>query len=137
MNKYMFTLLVAGVALVFASLLATDVEAGAMGAKAVAQMTPAQKDSALKAIVPVPNPTNVREENVTFLNAPQGAQVRIYTIGGTYVRTYVHDEAEQQKTPYPVWDLTSDTNQKVATGMYVYVLTCPLGTKVGKLIVVR
>lgn len=91
----------------------------------------------------VPNPYHidmagasaVRGEEISFVNLPPNATIRIYTAGGEFVHEIIH------ASPYPAsnatWDLRTEANRQIATGVYVYIVETDDAKKVGKFIVVR
>ncbi len=88
----------------------------------------------------VPNPyhidmTSGRGEEISFVNLPSSATITIYTAGGEFVHEIVH------VSPYPasnaIWDLRTEANRRIATGVYVYIVDTGDARKVGKFIVVR
>jgi hypothetical protein len=82
-----------------------------------------------------PNPWRADKhatKNVTFANLPGNCSVKIFTASGHLVKDL--DQASGTKT----WDLTSDSGDKVASGMYVYLIKDGEGNKVrGKIGVIR
>lgn len=117
--------------------------------------TSSNAQSAVDSIIVVPNPYNISGrlfgspadpsgyQNVQFANLPNGATIRIYTAAGNHVVTLHHTGG----TRYPLignsegtafnWSGRNADNQYVTSGLYVYVVETPLGTKVGKLIIIR
>lgn len=98
----------------------------------------------LKRIHTVPDPYYVRSafelgpsnKGLRFVNLPNKAIVRIYSLNGTLVRVLSHDDpqggAETQ------WDLRNRNNQFVASGVYFYVVEAENGkTHTGKFTVVQ
>jgi hypothetical protein len=97
-----------------------------------------------------------REKYVWFVNLPQRATIRIYTLAGDLVKTInfdgrTYDGADVQGLRTAAertiaisggicaWDLISDQDQAVATGLYMYsVENMKTGSnQVGKLMVIR
>jgi hypothetical protein len=77
-------------------------------------------------------------KDVTFANLPQGSTVKLFTISGRKVKTLTVNGGQA------TWDVTNDSRDKVASGIYVYLITTGdsgyggNGQKVrGKLAVVR
>jgi len=92
----------------------------------------------------VPDPYYVRSafelgpssKELRFVNLPNQAIVRIYTLNGTLVRVLTHDEI--QGGGELKWDLRNRNNQFVASGVYFYVVEGPDGkTKTGKFTIVQ
>ncbi len=85
----------------------------------------------------VPNPyrgrsayeTGNEDRRVRFTNMPQTATIRVYTVSGTLVRTLYKDGP----SPSLDWNLTTDSNLPVASGMYFLHIDVPgAGEKVMK-----
>ena len=69
---------------------------------------------------------------VTFANLPVGADVKIFTVSGHKAREFDNVSGSVN------WDLTNDSGDKVASGIYVYLITDGQGNKIkGKLAVIR
>ncbi len=85
----------------------------------------------------VPNPyrgrsayeTGNEDRRVRFTNMPQTATIRVYTVSGTLVRTLYKDGPSTSMD----WNLTTDSNLPVASGMYFLHIDVPgVGEKVMK-----
>lgn len=77
-----------------------------------------------------PGGTNV----IQFVNLPNPCTIRIYTVRGDLVKTLqVGDGAGAIVS----WDQVTDFGQFVKSGVYVYHIDSPYGTKIGKLAIVR
>ncbi len=98
----------------------------------------------------VPNPYLVRAawdidndyQKIQFINLPTECTIKIYTIAGDNVRTIHHKEpystgfvSETKGTAF--WNLMTENNQKIATGVYIYYITSPYGNTVGRFAVIR
>jgi len=70
---------------------------------------------------------------LAFVNLPPACTIKVYTIDGDLVKTLRHTNGSG--TEY--WDLRSDYNQMVATGVYFFYVSSPQGESVGKLAIVR
>ncbi|MDZ7260530.1 MAG: hypothetical protein ONB05_00210 [candidate division KSB1 bacterium] len=104
----------------------------------------------LSVVKVVPNPYLVRaawhidndDEKLQFINLPSERTNKMYTIAGDLVKTIRHQEpyrtgfdSETRGTAY--WNLMTENNQKVATGIYIYYLDSPFGKTVGRFAVIR
>ncbi len=85
----------------------------------------------------VPNPyrgrsayeTGNEDRRTRFTNMPQTATIRIYTVSGTLIRTLYKDGPSASLD----WNLTTDSNLPVASGMYFIHIDVPgVGEKVMK-----
>ena len=98
----------------------------------------------------VPNPYLVRAawdidqdyQKIQFINLPTECTIRIYTIAGDPVKVINHTtpyktgfDAETKGTAY--WNLMTENNQKIATGVYVFYIDSPYGNTVGRFAVIR
>lgn len=96
----------------------------------------------LSEIRAVPNPYIVGAEweelqnvhQIRFMFLPPVCTINIYTINGEMIRSINHDS----DTGDEIWNLTNESNQAVAFGVYVFVITTPEGTKhIDKLAIIR
>lgn len=90
----------------------------------------------------VPNPyvgasgyeTDNLDRTARFINLPDQARIRIYTVSGTLVREIVKDGPERSVD----WDLTTFNNLPIASGMYLIHIEVPgVGERVLKFGVVN
>jgi hypothetical protein len=79
----------------------------------------------------IPEGEPIRE--LAFVNLPGECTIKVFTIDGDMVRTLRH--ANGTGTEY--WDIRSDYNQMVATGVYIFHVESPQGEHVGKFAIVR
>ncbi len=79
------------------------------------------------------------ESFVTFTHLPAGdCTLRIYSLGGTLVRTIEHQNTHTANTPFEHWDLRNKLGEPVASGMYIVHVDVPgVGSKVLKLAVMQ
>jgi hypothetical protein len=68
---------------------------------------------------------------ITFDRLPLGSTVKIFTVSGRFVKTLPVTVATA------TWDLTNDNGDRVASGIYLYLLEANGNTKTGQLTVVR
>jgi hypothetical protein len=94
----------------------------------------------------VPNPYvrsagwEVDGARLRFVNAPEGAVVRIYDAAGGYVDTiypnsYSYDPSKQQGSVD--WDLKNADGTDVVSGIYIFKIESDRGEKTGRFIIVR
>ena len=102
------------------------------------------KSGDLSLVHTVPDPyyvTNAMEITPTakvmkFVNLPNRAIIRIYSVSGVLVQVLTHND--QTGGGEQAWDLRSRSNQFVASGVYFYHVEGPDGkTKVGRFTVVQ
>jgi hypothetical protein len=83
----------------------------------------------VSSIYPFPNPWDVRTgaSQVSFHNFSPGDTIKIFTLSGYLVKTLSG----------PSWDLTNDSGQSVASGLYFFLASDGTTTATGKLAVIR
>jgi len=99
---------------------------GADGAQVATQTAPIQ-------VFPNPwrNDKNAGHK-IMFTGLPANATVKLFTISGHLVKSLGSSAGVAQ------WDLTNDSNDKVASGVYLYLITDNGGTKIhGKLAIIK
>ncbi len=73
---------------------------------------------------------NIRERVVRFTGLPKEATIRLYTLAGVFVKRIDKSRLSQ----YVDWDLTSESGDIVASGVYIAYLEMPgIGTKILKI----
>ncbi len=78
--------------------------------------------------------TAYTDRRVRFANMPRRATIRVYTVNGTLIRTLSKDGPSRSLD----WDLTTDSNLPVASGMYFIHIAAPgVGERVMKFGVVN
>ena len=114
-------------------------------------LTRSQLDSMLNAIKVVPNPYIVAtthelplppaitsgrgERKIDFIHLPSEATIHIFTVRGERVATLNHLSDIHDGTVS--WNLKSHENLDVAAGVYFYVIETPIGTKRGKIGIIK
>jgi len=90
-----------------------------------------------------------QDRRIWFVNLPQRATIRIYTLDGDLVRKIVHEDpglpdSEKSGKAFTsdyssraYWDLVSRNTQAVVSGVYIYHVDSPQGQQVGKLVIVK
>jgi len=71
--------------------------------------------------------------DLAFTNLPDRCTIKIFTIDGNLVKTIYHSRLSGTT----FWDLRTEYNQLIATGVYFYHIESELGEKIGKFAVVR
>ncbi|MCK6614980.1 MAG: hypothetical protein L6Q47_12140, partial [Ignavibacteriaceae bacterium] len=71
---------------------------------------------------------------VTFTNLPEEVTIKIFTVSGTLVRTLTQaDKADGVASPFMRWDLQNENRLRVASGMYLAIVSSPgFGEKILK-----
>ncbi len=76
------------------------------------------------------------ERRIYFINLPQKAFIRIYTISGDHVVTLDHDSGLLNGKES--WDLKSKSGLDIAPGIYIYHLDAPgIGEKIGRFAIIK
>jgi len=58
-----------------------------------------------------------QDRKIQFINLPAQSTIKIYTLSGRLVETLHHDDATKG---FENWNLTSNVNQAVASGIYLF-----------------
>jgi len=94
--------------------------------------------SDLSAVQVYPNPWRSDKhagKSVTFASLPSGSTVKIFTVSGHLIKTL---GPQTSALGTASWDLTNDAGEKVASGIYLYLITDSQGDKGrGKMAVIR
>jgi hypothetical protein len=80
---------------------------------------------------------NATGRKIYFVNLPQRATIRIYTLGGDLVQTIEHRYDLSPSNDMTYWNLVSRNNQEVVSGVYIFHIESPVGEKVGRFVVIR
>ena len=75
------------------------------------------------------------ERRIYFTNVPQDAKIHIFTVRGDKIVT-LHNEGTIFDGTV-IWDLKTSENLNIAYGVYFYVVESDVGTKKGKLAVIK
>jgi len=77
------------------------------------------------------------EPFVTFTNLPEEVTIKIYSLSGTLLRTLTIDDKDSPSSPYLRWDLQNESALRVASGMYLAIVSSPkYGDKVLKFAII-
>ncbi len=71
--------------------------------------------------------------DLAFTNLPARCTIKIFSLDGDLVKTIQHING----TGTEFWDIRSDFNQLLATGVYFYHIKADSGEKIGKFAIVR
>jgi len=69
-----------------------------------------------------------------FIHLPPKCTIRIFTMTGEIVSTIYHEDPTQGEHN---WDLKSDSNRSIASGVYVFTVESDYGKQIGKFVVIR
>ena len=102
--------------------------------------------NSLNSVKAVPNPYFVRNiwessydsRRLQFINLPNSATLRIFTVNGDLVKTIVHnlEILITGKGGTAEWNLISDHGVKVASGMYYFHVESEAGSQIGKFAII-
>lgn len=77
------------------------------------------------------------EPFVTFTNLPEEVTIKVYSLSGTLLRTLTIDDKDSPTSPYLRWDLENESALRVASGMYLAIVSSPkYGDKVLKFAII-
>ncbi len=76
------------------------------------------------------------EPFVTFTNLPEQVTINIYSLSGTLLRTLTIDDKDSPTSPFLRWDLQNESGLRVASGMYMAIVTSEYGDKVLKFAII-
>ncbi len=108
----------------------------------------------LNKVLVVPNPYRVDEEYtfemggyeglakvwnenkrlLKFIHLPPKCTIRIFTLSGDIITTLYHEDAVRGELD---WNLLSESNRTIASGVYVFTVESEYGTQMGKFVVIR
>ena len=75
---------------------------------------------------------------IHFINLPDTATIRIYSLDGDLVRELQHPDIVLSSYSSKIsWDLVSRNTQAVESGIYIYRVDSKLGTHMGKLVIIK
>lgn len=95
---------------------------------------------------PIPSDANPWQHRLQFVNLPNDATIKIFTLDGDFVDEITSGEGARKggaftgtsSSSVAEWDLITRNNQEAAPGIYIYVVDSPsLGQKIGKFVIVR
>ncbi|MFN0150227.1 MAG: hypothetical protein ACKVU1_05880 [bacterium] len=79
---------------------------------------------------------------IYFLNLPERATIRIFSLTGDLLQTLEHRWASSNADPTnpdagTFWNLVTRNNQEVTSGIYIYQIDSDVGTKIGKFAIIK
>jgi hypothetical protein len=79
-----------------------------------------------------------QDRRIWFVNLPETATIRIYSLDGDLIREIHHPDPFLTKYPSAVgWDLVSRNIQAVTSGIYIWRVDSELGSQMGKLVIIK
>lgn len=73
------------------------------------------------------------DQKIEFQHLPDACTIRIYTLSGDLVKTLDHNDGSGTEA----WNLLSDRQQQVASGIFIYHVESQYGDRVGRFAVVK
>jgi len=77
---------------------------------------------------------NENKRMLKFTHLPPKCTLRIYTIAGEIIATLYHDDPTRGEID---WNMLSESNRTIASGVYVFTVESEYGTQIGKFVVIR
>ncbi len=71
---------------------------------------------------------------IKFIHLPAHCTIRIFTLAGDVIATLYHDDPVRGEMD---WNLISESNRAIASGVYIFTVESDLGTQTGKFVVIR
>lgn len=85
-----------------------------------------------------------QDRRIWFINLPDTATIKIYTLDGDLVRTLDHvyvkgstELGEQSYSSRAAWDLVTRNAQAAVSGIYIYRVDSKYGSQLGKLVIIK
>jgi hypothetical protein len=81
---------------------------------------------------------NGYQRAIKFINLPERATVRIFTVAGNVITTIKHDDIDgTSPIGEELWKLFSESGRPITGGIYVYSVESELGTHIGKFVILK
>jgi len=77
---------------------------------------------------------NENKRRIKFIHLPPRCTVRIFTIAGEIVATLRHESESNGEMD---WNMMSESNRTIASGLYIFTVESDYGTQTGKFVVIR
>ncbi|MDI6766916.1 MAG: hypothetical protein QME52_08855, partial [Bacteroidota bacterium] len=77
---------------------------------------------------------NENKRLLKFIHLPPKCTIRIFTLTGDIITTLYHENTERGELD---WNLISESNRAIASGVYVFTVESEYGTQMGKFVVIR
>jgi hypothetical protein len=75
---------------------------------------------------------------VKFIHLPRRCTIRVFSLAGDQITTLEYDAPESQPDKGELeWNLLSESNRALASGVYVYTVESEFGRQVGKFVLIR
>jgi hypothetical protein len=77
---------------------------------------------------------NENKRLIKFIHLPSKCLIRIFSLAGDMIATLRHESESQGELD---WDLLSESNRTIASGVYVFTVESDYGTQTGKFVIIR
>ncbi|MBI5475299.1 MAG: T9SS type A sorting domain-containing protein [Ignavibacteriales bacterium] len=77
---------------------------------------------------------NENRRMIKFIHLPEKCKIRIYTMMGEIITTL---EQENSMNGELDWNMMSESNRTIASGVYIFTVESEYGTQIGKFVVIR
>ena len=77
---------------------------------------------------------NENRRLLKFIHLPAKCTIRVFSLAGDLVTTISHDDPVRGEES---WNLLSDSNRALASGVYVFTVESDLGRQIGKFVLIR
>jgi hypothetical protein len=79
-----------------------------------------------------------RSRRIHFVNLPERATIKIFSLDGDLVREIHHPDPYLSDTPWHcAWDLITRNTQAAVSGIYLWSVESEWGTQIGKLVIIK
>jgi hypothetical protein len=77
---------------------------------------------------------NENKRLLKFIHLPTKCTIRVFTLAGDLVTTLTHDDPVRGEE---AWNLVSESNRALASGVYVFTVESEFGRQIGKFVLIR
>jgi len=74
------------------------------------------------------------DRSIRFIHLPPKCTIRVYSLSGDVITTLYHEDATQGDLQ---WNLISESNRALASGVYIFTVESDFGKQVGKFVLIR
>lgn len=77
---------------------------------------------------------NENKRVIKFIHLPPKCTLRIFSLSGDLITTLYHENESEGEL---MWDLLSQSNRTIASGVYIFTVESDYGTQTGKFVIIR
>ncbi len=74
------------------------------------------------------------DRSIRFIHLPPKCTIRVYSLSGDVITTLYHEDTTQGDLQ---WNLISESNRALASGVYIFTVESDFGKQVGKFVLIR